>query len=295
MQDHLVDQAAQEGLSLLLREQIMVPEGRKMLANRFERRLKLLRSKPATGHGLCAVGLSFFSLFECGEGFVPSLLQGCGDQTIVRVNAQKLSLGKLSLIPQTLQVLRVGMSNLVDGFLLWKPRRDCRHPAQWERAPGKTPPRYEDQRYRRGYVGRRAPDISDGENCRDSGCRPCIARPSCAHTPHSEPAHAAALSLSAALLAFCYGRIQRSYPGASLESAQTSPRKCRLDRYHSHGSSILPAEAGSVSRAERMLFAQGACSPVDKGTSVGRILQDLQDGGSCWFLPNHISKTISSR
>ena len=36
-------------------------------------------------------------------------------------------------------------------------------------------------------------------------------------------------------------------------------------------------------------------SPVDKGASVRRVFEDLQDGWTCGFLPDDVSQTIPSR
>src|SRR5207247_3806960 len=118
MQHHFVDQAAQKGFSLLLRKQLMVPECWQMLANRLESRLKLLTQREQRGYRLVLLCLGFLIPFECRESLIPSLLQGGSDQAIIRINTQKLAFGKLCLVTQALQVLRVGMRDLVDGFLL---------------------------------------------------------------------------------------------------------------------------------------------------------------------------------
>jgi len=43
------------------------------------------------------------------------------------------------------------------------------------------------------------------------------------------------------------------------------------------------------------IFSNRARSPVDKGASVRRVFEDLQDGCTCWFLPADVSQTIPSR
>ena len=88
-----------------------------MLTNSLERRLKLLAQWDQRARGLLGVDDGFFSSLERGKGIVPSRFQGCCDETIVRVNAQELPLGKLSFILETLQVLMMGMRHLIDGLL----------------------------------------------------------------------------------------------------------------------------------------------------------------------------------
>src|SRR5512135_1007649 len=110
MQHYFLDQTAQEGFSALLRKQLMMPECRKMLTDGFESRLKPFAQWELRRLWGVALGLDLFSLFEGPECLVPSLLQGCRDETIVRVNTQELALGQLRLIAQPLQMLRVGMS-----------------------------------------------------------------------------------------------------------------------------------------------------------------------------------------
>ena len=89
-----------------------------MLTNGLERRLKLLAQWDQRARGLLGVDDGFFSSLERGKGIVPSRFKGCCDETIVRVNAQELPLGKLSFILETLQVLVMGMRHLIDGLLL---------------------------------------------------------------------------------------------------------------------------------------------------------------------------------
>ena len=43
------------------------------------------------------------------------------------------------------------------------------------------------------------------------------------------------------------------------------------------------------------IFADGAGFAIDKGTSLGGIFQDLQDGGNGGLLPDDIAKAIASR
>src|SRR5207237_2569683 len=43
------------------------------------------------------------------------------------------------------------------------------------------------------------------------------------------------------------------------------------------------------------IFSNRARSPVDKGASVRRVFEDLQDGCTCWFLRDDVSQTIPSR
>jgi len=42
------------------------------------------------------------------------------------------------------------------------------------------------------------------------------------------------------------------------------------------------------------IFADGAGFAIDKGTSLGRIFQQLQNGGNGGLFPHHITKAISS-
>jgi len=117
-QDHFVDEAAQQGLFLLLRKESLSPQGRQRLTNGLERRLKLLTQSDAWTRGLIVVDERVLSPLEFGKCVVPAFLQFCSNETIVRVNAQKWSLGKRHFIAETLQVLVIGMGNLMGGLLL---------------------------------------------------------------------------------------------------------------------------------------------------------------------------------
>src|SRR5205807_472976 len=90
----------------------------KMLADGPERRLKLLTESEQRRLRPVLLGLGFLGPFEFSKRSVPSLFKLSSNEAIVRINAQKLTLGKLRLIPETLQVLMMGMGHLVDGFLL---------------------------------------------------------------------------------------------------------------------------------------------------------------------------------
>ena len=58
---------------------------------------------------------------QFGQSRIPPCLKGSSHETIVRVNAQKLARGLRHFILQTLKMLGMRMSHLIDRFLF---RRD---------------------------------------------------------------------------------------------------------------------------------------------------------------------------
>jgi hypothetical protein len=118
MHHDFVDQATQEGFFLLLRKKSLMPECGKMLADSFERRLELLTECKQRRLRSVLLGFGFLGPFEFTKDSVPAFFKLGSNEAIVRINTQELTLGKPRFITETLQVLMVGMSHLIAGFLL---------------------------------------------------------------------------------------------------------------------------------------------------------------------------------
>ena len=118
LDDHLVNETAQQGFALGLRQDVSRPEGGQLLANSAESRLQRGRQR---GSGRCtgldALRLGRFGLLEGLQSNLPRVFQCGGDMAMGRIDVAELALTLGGLIAQPLEMLRVGLGEAL-GLLL---------------------------------------------------------------------------------------------------------------------------------------------------------------------------------
>src|SRR5713101_5294224 len=294
LKNDLVDEATQQCLFLRLREESLPPQGRKVLTNGLERRLQFLAEWDQWARGLLGVDDGFFSSLERGKGIVPARLKGCGHETIVRVNTQELPLCKGRFILETLQVLMVGMRNLIGGLLL-----GCDGAAvdiQLDR--GKClKERFHDGRINSitgNMLTDRHPIFLPQKIAQVTGA-PFVLHDQFVSTfsavDHPMEQSSTWSWHSSRFVTIVFSVVVQEH---GLNALKHLPRNIGWVHIVDTKFPFLQREANLPGARRGWIFPNRARSPVNKGTSVRRVFENLQDGRTCWFLPDDISETIPS-
>src|SRR5713101_1190522 len=295
LKDNLVNEATQQGLFLRLREEALPPQRREVLTNGLERRLKLLAQWDQRARGLLGVGDGFFSSLERGKGIVPPVLKGCGNETIVRVNAQELPLGKLSFILETLQVLMMGMRHLIDGLLLGG--NSAAVDIQLDGGEC-LEERFHDGRVD-GIPGNMLADghtIFLAQKVAEIARSPFVLHDQLVSTlatvHHPMEQSGSWTRHPTGFVPVVFSVVVQEHV---LNALKHLPGNVGWVHIVDPKFPFLHRKANLSGTRRGRIFSNRARSPVDKGASVRRVFEDLQDGCPCWFLPDEVSETIPSR
>src|SRR6516165_7330136 len=113
MDDHLVDEAAEEGLLLLRRQAILTPELRYRLAGAKEG-VSFLGTEPLWRSGLLLlVTKPRFGVLELPQRRFPTPFQLGGHEAVVRVGLVVLPFGQTGLVAKTLDLLSLRLLQLL--------------------------------------------------------------------------------------------------------------------------------------------------------------------------------------
>src|SRR5262245_9067803 len=115
MDDHLVDEAGEEGLLLLRPQAVLTPEHRDRLAG-LEEGFSFLGTEPFRGSGwvlLLFLPQPLFGILEVSQRRFPAPFQLGGHQAVVRVGLVVLPLGQAGLVAEPIDRLSLGLLDLV--------------------------------------------------------------------------------------------------------------------------------------------------------------------------------------
>src|SRR5436309_6176688 len=105
LDDHLVDQGAQQRLLVRLTDVALPPELRQVLPHRLEAGTDLGRQRERRSGRPPLLSIGGLGLLEGAERCFPAPLEFGGDKAIVGIDAYELPLGHLGLVAQALQML----------------------------------------------------------------------------------------------------------------------------------------------------------------------------------------------
>jgi hypothetical protein len=110
-EDNLLDEAAQQSLTLSSGEQIRIPNLRQPPADVPEGGLQLLRQLRGGGSVFVFItdGFALLCPPEFAQGYLPSPLQLRGHEAVVRVGSLEAPAGELGLVMEALELLTAGV------------------------------------------------------------------------------------------------------------------------------------------------------------------------------------------